>query len=150
MAHPYSTPAEVRPLLGNLGTQRTDSQITLAIESADDQIDRRTGRMPPNEWKNTEEDFAIIRKISRYIATLEMSVGIKDYEDRAYLQKEIDNMFMSIEAHDPGGSTSNDMVISSTDETYALNPQGIIWSIRYPDLKKSASGENNTTINPDT
>jgi len=60
-------------------------------------------------------------------------------------------MFMIIEQHDTGGALSNDLVISSEDETYALNPSGLIWSTRYKNLKKDSSGsENDTTINPDT
>jgi len=147
----YATPAEVRPLLGNLGSQRTDPQIQLAVDSAYDEINRKTNRIPPNDWKDTEPDFSIIKKIARYKAALEMSIGIKDFEDREAMQKEVDEMFMIIEQHDPGGVSSNDIVISSADETYALNPEGIIWSTRYPNLKKgSTSGENATTINPDT
>ena len=147
----YAIPSEVRPLLGNIGAQRTDAQIQLAIDSAYDEINRKTNRAPPNDWKDTEADFSIIKKITRYKAALEMSIGIKDFEDRDAMQKEIDEMFSIIEEHDPGGASSNDIVISSEDETYALNPAGLIWSTRYPNLKKSStSGENNTTINPDT
>ena len=83
-------------------------------------------------------------------AALEMSIGIKDFEDREWMQKEIDEMFEILEGHDTGGALSNDIVISSDDETYALNPQGVIWSTRYPNLKKGSKGENDTTINPDT
>lgn len=147
----YAIPSEVRPLLGNIGAQRTDPQIELAIDSAYDEINRKTNRTPPNDWKDTEPEFSIIKKLTRYKAALEMSIGIKDFEDRDAMQKEIDEMFKIIEEHDPGGVSSNDMVISSEDETYALNPAGLIWSTRYPNLKKSStSGENNTTINPDT
>lgn len=147
----YATPAEVRPLLGNLGAQRTDAQIQLAVDSAYDEINRKTNRIPPNDWKDTEADFSIIKKIARYKAALEMSIGIKDFEDREAMQKEVDEMFMIIEQNDPGGTLSNDMVISSDDETYALNPSGIIWSTRYKNLRKGASGlEGSTTINTDT
>lgn len=144
----YATPAEVRPLLGNLGQQRTDAQITLAIDSAYDEINRKTNRQPPNDWKDTENDFGIVKKICRFKAALEMAIGIKDFEDREWMQKEIDEMFMIIEQHDAGGELSNDMVISSDDETYALNPNGIIWSQRYKNLKKGSSGgtEGSTTI----
>ena len=146
----YATPAEVRPLLGNIGTQRTDAQITLAIDSAYDEINRRTNRQPPNDWKDTENDFGIVKKICRFKAALEMAIGIKDFEDREWMQKEIEEMFTIIEEHDPGGAGSNDIVGSSPDETYALNPAGIIWSTRYPNLKKGSTGENDTTINPAT
>lgn len=152
MAHPYSLPAEVRPLLGNLAQQRTDAQINIAIQSADDQIDKRTGRMPPNEWENTEEDFGIVQKLSRYIAALEMSIGIQNFEDRDYMMKEIEGMFMTIEAHDPGGAASNDFVYSSTAMTYASSESGLIWSTRYKNLRKNPSpgDENSMSINPDT
>jgi hypothetical protein len=146
----YATPDEVRPLLGNIGQQRTNAQIQLAIDSAYDEINRRTGRNPPDDWKDTENDFGIVKKIARFKAALEMAVGIKDYEDRDWMQKEIEEMFLIIEQHDPGGVSSNDVVGSSADSTYALNPQGIIWSTRYPNLKKSSGTENDTTINPDT
>jgi hypothetical protein len=147
----YATPDEVRPLLGNLGSQRTDPQIQTAIDSAYDEINRKTNRIPPNDWKDTEADFGIIKKIARYKAALEMSIGIKDFEDREAMQKEVDEMFMIIESNDPGGVLSNDMVISSDDETYALNPSGLIWSTRYKNLRKSSSGsEGDTTINTDT
>lgn len=146
----YAVPDDVRPLLGNIGNQRTNTQIELAIAGATDEINRKTNRIPPNDWKVTDEDFDLIKKIARYKAALEMSIGIKDFEDRALMQKEIDEMFMIIEQHDPGGATSNDMVISSEDTTFALNPQGIIWSTRYSGLKKSTGTENDTTINPDT
>jgi hypothetical protein len=148
----YATPAEVRPLLGNLGQQRTDAQIQLAIDSAYDEINRKTNRQPPNDWKDTENDFGIVKKICRFKAALEMAVGIKDFEDREWMQKEIEEMFTIIEEHDPGGVTSNDLVGSSADETYALNEVGIIWSTRYKNLRKnpSSGGENSTTINPDT
>lgn len=146
----YATPSEVRPLLGNIGSQRTDPQIQLAIDSAYDEINKKTSRIPPNDWKDTDADFSIIKKITRMKAALEMSIGIKDFEDREWMQKEIDEMFMMLEEHDVGGALSNDVVISSDDETYALNPQGIIWSTRYKNLKKSSGIENDTTINPDT
>jgi hypothetical protein len=146
----YATPAEVRPLLGNIGTQRTDAQITLAIDSAYDEINRRTGRQPPNDWKDTENDFGIVKKICRFKAALEMAVGIKDFDDREWMQKEIEEMFKIIEEGEgEAGSPSTDIVGSSSDTTYALNPQGIIWSVRYQNLKKGGSGENDTTINPD-
>ena len=148
----YATPAEVRPLLGNIGGQRTDAQITLAIDSAFDEINRRTGRQPPNEWKDTENDFGIVKKICRFKAALEMAVGIKDFDDREWMQKEIEEMFKIIEEGEgEAGAPSTDIVGSSPDTTYALNPEGIIWSVRYPNLKKrSSSGENDTTINPAT
>jgi hypothetical protein len=79
-----------------------------------------------------------------------MAVGIKDFQDREWMQKEIEEMFLIIENADPGGTGSTDFVGSSTDETYALNPGGLIWSTRYRNLKRDASGENDTTINPDT
>jgi hypothetical protein len=146
----YATPAEVRPLLGNIGTQRTNEQITLAIDSAYDEINRRTGRQPPNDWKDTENDFGIVKKICRFKAALEMAVGIKDFDDREWMQKEIEEMFKIIEEGEgEAGSPSTDIVGSSSDTTYALNPQGIIWSVRYQNLKKGGSGENDTTINPD-
>ena len=146
----YAIPSEVRPLLGNIGNQRTDAQIELAIDSAYDEINRRTNRQPPNDWKDTENDFGIIKKIARFKAALEMAIGIKDFEDREWMQKEIEEMFTIIEQHDPGGTSSNDIVGSSEDVTFALNPGGIIWSQRYPNLKKGAKGENDTTINPAT
>ena len=148
----YATADEVRPLLGNLGQQRTNAQIELAIAAAYDEINRKTSRIPPNDWKDTEPDFDIIKKICRFKAAYEMSIGIKDFEsDRKALQEEINEMFMIIEQHDTGGALSNDLVISSEDETYALNPSGLIWSTRYKNLKKDSSGsENDTTINPDT
>jgi hypothetical protein len=147
----YATPDEVRPLLGNLGSQRTDTQIQLAIDSAYDEINRKTSRLPPSDWKDTDADFSIIKKLTRMKAALEMSIGIKDFEDREWMQKEINEMFMLLEEHDTGGALSNDMVISSEDETYALNETGIIWSTRYKNLRKTSStGENDTTINPNT
>ena len=148
----YATPDEVRPLLGNIGGQRTNAQIEMAIDSAYDEINRRTGRQPPNEWKDTENDFGIVKKICRFKAALEMAVGIKDFEDREWMQKEIEEMFKIIEEGEGegGAATSTDYVGSSEDSTYALNPGGIIWSIRYPNLKKGAKGENDTTINPNT
>lgn len=146
----YAIPSEVRPLLGNIGNQRTDAQIELAIDSAYDEINRRTGRQPPNEWKDTENDFGIIKKITRFKAALEMAIGIKDFEDREWMQKEIEEMFKIIEEGEgESGTTSTDVVGSSPDETFALAPGGIIWSIRYPGLKKGSTGnENDTTINP--
>lgn len=146
----YAIPSEVRPLLGNIGGQRTDPQIQLAIDSATDEINRRTNRQPPNDWKITENDFDIVKKICRFKAALEMAIGIKDFEDREWMQKEIEEMFLIIEQHDPGGAGSNDIVGSSGDETYALNEQGLIWSTRYKNLKKNSGTENDTTINPNT
>lgn len=148
----YATPDEVRPLLGNIGGQRTNTQIQTAIDSAYDEINRKTGRQPPNDWKDTENDFGIVKKICRFKAALEMAVGIKDFEDREWMQKEIEEMFAIIEEGEGegGAGTSTDIVGSSPDVTYALNPQGLIWSVRYQNLKKGGSGENDTTINPDT
>lgn len=146
----YATPSEVRPLLGNIGSQRLDSQIQLAIDSAYDEINKKTSRIPPNDWKDTDADFSIIKKLTRMKAALEMSIGIKDFEDREWMQKEIEEMFMMLEEHDIGGAQSNDFVMSSEDETYSLNPTGLIWSQRYKNLRKQSTDENNTTINPDT
>lgn len=145
---PYSTPAEVKVLLGNLGGQRTDAQVNLAIAAADDEINTKTNRIPPDDWKDTEHNYDIIKKLSRYIATKEMAIGIKDF-DVAPLTTEIDRLFHDLMEY---GTTSptQDIVVSSEDETYALNPQGIIWSTRYTNLKKASAGENDTTINPDT
>jgi hypothetical protein len=48
------------------------------------------------------------------------------------MQQEIDRIFKVIEAGVEGSIT--DMVGSSSDVTYALNPAGEIWSTRYKDL----------------
>lgn len=146
---PYSTATEVKVLLGNLGGQRTDAQVNLAIESADDEINTKTNRVPPDDWKDTEHNYGIVKKLSRYIATREMAIGIKDF-DIAPLTTEIDRLFHDLMEYGTSAATQ-DIVVSSEDETYALNPQGIIWSTRYNNLRKGSTSENDTnTINPDT
>lgn len=132
----YATVDEVRMLLGNLGAQRATNDINRAIEAATDTINRRTNRIPPYNWRSTEEEFDLIKKLARYIAALEMSIGIAGFEEsRTEMQKEINEIFTIIEEHDPGGITSNDMVITSESATYPSNTEeGIIWSTRYKDL----------------
>ena len=62
----YATPDEVRPLLGNIGSQRTDVQIQLAIDSAYDEINRKTSRIPPTDWKDTDADFSYYQEVNPY------------------------------------------------------------------------------------
>lgn len=145
----YAIPDEVRPLLGNIGpTQRTDDQINLAIDAAYDEINTKTNRIPPNDWKDTDHNFGVIKKLARYIAAKEMAVGIKDF-DTAALQTEIDRLW-EILTYDTTSSATQNIVISSEPETYATSAAGIIWSTRYKGLHKVSSGENDTTINPAT
>lgn len=136
----YATPAEVRPLLGNLGNQRTDAQIQLSIDSATDEINRKTNRIPPNDWQTTDADFDVIKKLARYHAALEMSIGIKDFEDRDMINKEIRRLYeMLIEfSTDP----DTDFTESSAPETWSMSSTGIIWSVRYPKLKKMSTTDN--------
>jgi hypothetical protein len=146
----YATPDEVRPLLGNLGQQRTDNQINLAIDAAYDQINTRTNRIPPDDWKDTDHNFGIIKKLTRYIAAKEMALGIKDYDTKP-LDMEIEALFKELLEYDTTSAATQDIVGSSTDVTYALNQGGLIWSTRFKNLRKGSSGENDTsTINPDT
>ena len=147
----YATPDEVRPLLGNIGpSQRTDAQINLAIDAAYDEINTKTNRIPPNDWKDTDHNFGVVKKLTRYIAAKEMAIGIKDYDTKP-LEMEIEHLFNDLLTYDTTSDATQDIVGSSPDVTYALNEGGIIWSTRYPNLKKGSRGENDTdTINPNT
>jgi hypothetical protein len=145
----YAIPDEVRPLLGNLGAQRTNEQIELAIDAAYDEINTKTNRIPPNEWKDTDHNFGVIKKLTRYIAAREMAIGIKDFDTKP-LDMEIEMMFKDLLQFDTTSNATQDIVGSSEGATYALNERGVIWSVRYPNLRKNSLGENDTTINPNT
>jgi hypothetical protein len=147
----YATPEEVRPLLGNLGSQRTDAQINLAVDAAYDEINTKTNRIPPNDWKDTDHNFGIIKKLARFIAAKEMAIGIKDFDTKP-LDTEIEYLWNELMTYDTTSDATSDIVGSSPDVTYALNEGGLIWSTRYKNLRKSSSAgdENSTTINPNT
>jgi hypothetical protein len=145
----YATPDEVRPLLGNLGSQRTNEQIELAVDAAYDEINTKTNRIPPDDWKDTDHNFGVVKKLARYIAAREMAVGIKDFDVKP-LDIEIEHLFKDLLEYDTTASSTQDIVGSSPDVTYALAEGGIIWSTRYKNLRKGTSSENDTTINPNT
>jgi hypothetical protein len=145
----YATPDEVRPLLGNLGAQKANEPIELAIDAAFDEINTKTNRIPPNEWKDTDHNFGIIKKLTRYIAAKEVAIGIKDFDTKPF-DLEIEHLFNDLLTYDTTSDATQDIVGSSEDVTFALNEGGLIWSTRYPNLRKRSGSENSTTINPDT
>jgi hypothetical protein len=137
----YTTPADVRPLLGNIEAGITDAQLTLAIASATDEINARTNKRPPNDWQTSDADFDLIKKIARYLAAIEATLGVADYEEtRESMRKEVARMFETVTSFDVGAET--DFVESSASTTYASNPVGVIWSTRYKNLRKEPTGDN--------
>jgi hypothetical protein len=139
----YATPAEVRPLLGNIGGQRTDPQIQLAIDAATDEINRKTNRLPPNDWQTSEAAYDLVKKLARYIAAVEMSIGIKDFEnDRKTLQEEIIRMFELLVEYDVDAAATTDFVEGGSYESWPLSETGKIWSVRYRNLRKMPTGDN--------
>jgi hypothetical protein len=135
----YATPSEIRPLLGNIAGDRNDPEIILASQSAYAEINRRTNRIPPNDWKDTEPDFSTIKKIARLTAVTELAIGIKDFDTKE-IDEEIEELYKLIETHRAEGSTS-DLVVTSSSETYAASEQGLIWSTRYRNLRKNPRGQ---------
>ena len=137
----YATVADIRPLLGNVEAGITDAQIQLAIDSATDEINSRTNRHPPDDWQTTDTNFDMIKKITRYLAAIEASIGIADYESsRESMRKELARMFDTLTEFDT--DTATDFVESSEGTTYASNPLGVIWSTRYKNLRKNPVADN--------
>jgi hypothetical protein len=137
----YATPDEVRPLLGNLGDQRTDTQIALAVDAAYDEINTKTNRIPPSDWKDTDHNFGVVKKLTRLIAVREMAIGIKDF-DTEDVEKQIAQQW-EILLSGASSSGSQDLIVVSEPTTYANSPTGLIWSTRYKNLRKgSSTGEN--------
>jgi hypothetical protein len=137
----YATPADVRPLLGNIEAGITDDQLNLAIASATDEINARTNRQPPNDWQTTDANFDLVKKIARYLTAIESSLGVADYEEtREAMRKELARMFEVLLEF--GTDTETDFVESSEGVTYAGNPVGLIWSARYKNLRKNPVADN--------
>ncbi len=139
---PYAIPTEVRPLLGNITAGITDAQINLAIDAATDRINTATNRQPPNDWQDTEANWDLIKQLARLHAALEVSIGIGSYdESRKAITRQIEGIYKALE-FDPATDITTDFVDSSVSQTYAASPTGIIWSTRYPNLRKSPTGDN--------
>jgi hypothetical protein len=129
---PYSTESEVRALLGNLKNQISTTTITNAIDGADAQINRMTFKT----WDGTEQDYAAVKKASRYLAAAESMVNISGTEPtQQRLWDEANLIIQNITKFDTSNITG-DFVSSSQAVTYPSNPQGTIWtSGRFPMLR---------------
>jgi hypothetical protein len=135
---PYSTEDEVRALLGNLRNQVSATTINSAIDGADAQINRMTF----TTWSGTEQDYAAVKKASRYLAAAEAMVNISGTEPtQQRLWDEAMLVIQNITKFDTSNVTG-DFVSSSQAVTYPSNPQGIIWtSSKFPALRRT-KGEN--------
>jgi len=135
---PYSTEDEVRALLGNLRNQVSATTINNAIDSADAQINRMTF----TTWAGTEQDYAAVKKASRYLAAAEAMVNISGTEPtQQRLWDEAMLVIQNITKFDTSNVTG-DFVSSSAAVTYPSNPQGFIWSSsKFPMIRKT-KGEN--------
>ena len=143
MVFNYATPADVRPLLGNLASQRTDPQIQSAIDSAEKEINRVTNHAPPNTpWTSADPDWEIVKKLARHIAAKEMAIGIKDF-DVSTIETEIERLYGLILKH----GSSDDLIVISEPATYAASRTGLIWSLWYPNLRKDPSALDEGSIN---
>jgi len=132
----YATPEEVRPLVGNISEGIDDAQIQLAIDSATDEVNSKTNRQPPNDWQTTDPNYDYVKKITRYLAAIEISIPISDFaESREAMRREIARMFETITTFDV--DTSTDYSETSDSMTWPMNSEnGIIWSSRFPNLRK--------------
>lgn len=135
MCGAYASPSEVRPLLGNLKNQISDSTINLASDGAESQINRVTARS--TNWTSSDPDYNAIKKVGRLLTAAECLYGINGMEQtRSAMVDEANAILQAIMKFDTGVD-SGDFVESSQPSTYPSNPQGIIFgSARFPMLRK--------------